>query len=134
MNIKGRGDMMQYAAKNSKEYLELLDNDWRKEKLLEIRSVILEYGSELEESIKYKMLGYGKDELLVFGLNAQKSYVSLYVGTIEKIDNASILLASYDYGKGCIRIKKSIDIHKTGLETFIKQTIDIWRAGGDTSC
>lgn len=26
------------------------------------------------------------------------------------------------------------DIHKTGLETFIKQTIDIWRAGGDTSC
>lgn len=126
--------MMQYDAKNSKEYLELLDNDWRKEKLLEIRSVILEYGSELEESIKYKMLGYGKDELLVFSLNAQKSYVSLYVGTIEKIDNASILLAAYDYGKGCIRIKKSIDIHETGLEKFIKQTIDIWRAGGDTSC
>ena len=113
---------------------ELLENDWRKEKLMDVRRSILEYAPELEESIQYKMLCYGNEELKLFGLNAQKSYVSLYVGTIRKIENASILLAEFDYGKGCIRIKKSIDIHKTGLDTFIKQTIDMWRAGGDTSC
>lgn len=121
---------MQYDAKNPEEYFELLENDWRKEKLMDVRRLILEYGPELEEGIQYKMLIYSD----VFGLNAQKWYVSLYVGTIDKIENASILLAGFDYGKGCIRIKKSIDIHKTGLEKFIKQTIDIWRAGGDTSC
>ncbi len=125
---------MQYDAKNPEEYLELLDQDWRKERLLEVRSMILTYGTDLEESIQYKMLGYGKNELQIFGLNAQKGYVSLYVGTIDKINDASELLAGYDYGKGCIRIKKSIDIHKTGLEVLIKRTIDIWRAGGDTSC
>jgi uncharacterized protein YdhG (YjbR/CyaY superfamily) len=126
--------MMQYEVNNPEEYFELLEDDWRKEKLMDIRRIILAYGPELEERIQYKMLAYGSEASDLFGLNAQKSYVSLYVGTIEKIDNASVLLAGFDSGKGCIRIKKSVDIHKTGLETFIKQTIDLWRAGGDTSC
>ncbi|GLC81748.1 iron chaperone [Lacrimispora brassicae] len=125
---------MQYEANSPKEYLGLLENDWRKEKLLHVRRLILEYGSELEEGILYKMLCYGNEESNLFGLNAQKSYVSLYVGTIQKIENASMLLTGFDYGKGCIRIKKTIDINKTGLEAFIKQTIDKWRAGEDTSC
>lgn len=125
---------MQYEANSPEEYFELLENDWRKEKLLHVRRIILEYGSELEEGIQYKMLCYGKDKSTLFSLNAQKSYVSLYVGTIQKIENASMLLSGFDYGKGCIRIKKTIDINKTGLEAFIKQTIDKWRTGEDTSC
>ncbi|NLL49479.1 MAG: hypothetical protein GX249_12975 [Firmicutes bacterium] len=32
---------MQYDAKNPKEYLELLDDDWRKDKLLVRKSVVL---------------------------------------------------------------------------------------------
>ncbi|HCL02093.1 MAG TPA: DUF1801 domain-containing protein [Lachnoclostridium phytofermentans] len=125
---------MQYEAKTPEEYLKLLENDWRKEKLLDIRRIILEYAPELVESIHYKMLCYGNELIKIFYLNAQKSYVSLYVGTIEKVENSDILLEKFNCGKGCIRIKKSIDISNTGLETFIKQTIDIWRAGGDTSC
>ncbi len=125
---------MQYEANSAGEYLELLEADWRKEKLMEIRRIILEYAPELEESIHYKMLCYGSEKLKIFYLNAQKSYVSLYVGSIEKVVDADVLLAKLDYGKGCIRIKKSIDIHNTGIEEFIKQTIDMWRAGGDTSC
>lgn len=125
---------MQYEAKTPEEYFKLLENDWRKEKLLDIRRIILEYAPELVESIHYKMLCYGNELIKIFYLNAQKSYVSLYVGTIEKVENSDILLEKFNYGKGCIRIKKSIDISNTGLETFIKHTIDIWRAGGDTSC
>lgn len=125
---------MQYEAKTPEEYLKLLENDWRKEKLLDIRRRILEYAPELEESIQYKMLCYGNESIKIFYLNAQKSYVSLYVGTIEKVENSDILLEKFNYGKGCIRIKKSIDISNTGLEFFIKQTIDMWRTGGDTSC
>lgn len=125
---------MQYQAKTPEEYLDLLENDWRKERILDIRRIILEYAPELEESIQYKMLCYGNELTQVFYLNAQKSYVSLYVGTIEKVEDSDILLEKLSYGKGCIRIKKSIDISNTGLEAFIKQTINIWRTGGDISC
>jgi uncharacterized protein YdhG (YjbR/CyaY superfamily) len=125
---------MQYDAKNSEEYLELLEDDWRKEKLLAIRQMIFTYAPELEEVIRYKMLNYGKDDNYVFALNAQKHYVSLYVGTIDKIGNAETLLAGYNYGKGCIRVKKSIKIEDTGLEQFIHKTVDMWRAGEDTAC
>ncbi|MFD1851648.1 iron chaperone [Oceanobacillus bengalensis] len=125
---------MQYDAKNPEEYLELLEDDWRKEKLLAIRQMILAYAPELEEVIRYKMLNYGKDDNYVFALNAQKHYVSLYVGTIDKVENAETLLAGYHYGKGCIRVKKSIKIEETGLEQFIHNSIDMWRAGEDTAC
>lgn len=125
---------MQYDAKNAEEYLELLEDDWRKEKLLMIRQIIFAYAPELEETIRYKMLNYSKDAIYIFALNAQKHYVSLYVGTINKVENAESLLAGYDYGKGCIRIKKSIKIDDTGLKQFIHKTIDMWRAGDDIAC
>lgn len=125
---------MQYDAKNAEQYLEMLEDDWRKEKLLAIRQMILSYGSELEESIRYKMLNFGRDEHYIFALNAQKHYVSLYVGTIDKIENAETLLTGYNYGKGCIRVKKTINMEETGLQDFIHKTIDMWRAGEDTDC
>lgn len=125
---------MQYDAENYEEYIEMLEEDWRKEKLLAIRQMILEYDPELEEVIHYKMLNYGKDDHYIFALNAQKHYVSLYVGTIDKVENAETLLADYNYGKGCIRVKKTIKMEDTGLEQFIHKTIDMWRAGEDTDC
>lgn len=125
---------MQYDAKTAEEYLEMLEDDWRKEKLLMIRQMIVDYAPEMEEVIRYKMLNYGKDDDYIFALNAQKHYVSLYVGNIEKIDNAETLLEGYNYGKGCIRVRKTINIEETGLEQFIQKTIDMWRAGQDTSC
>lgn len=125
---------MQYDAKNAEEYLNLLEDDWRKEKLLAIRQMIIKYAPEFEEVIRYKMLNYGKDDIYVFALNAQKHYVSLYVGTIDKVENAETLLAGYNYGKGCIRVKKSIKLEETGLEQYIHKTIDMWRAGEDTAC
>ncbi len=110
---------MQYDAKTPEEYLSMLDNDWRRDKLLEIRRMILEHGPELEESIKYKMLSYDIGDEGLFGLNAQKSYVSLYVGDIEKIENSSTLLEGFNTGKGCIRVRKSVELSNTGLEQFI---------------
>lgn len=40
---------MQYEVNNPEEYFELLEDDWRKEKLMDIRRIILAYGPELEE-------------------------------------------------------------------------------------
>lgn len=125
---------MQYDAKDAQEYLAMLEEDWRKEKLLAIRQMILDYAPELEEVIRYKMLNFGKKDDYVLALNAQKHYVSLYVGSIKKIDGADKLLEGFNQGKGCVRIRKTNDIQQTGLKQFIHQSIDSWRANEDTAC
>lgn len=134
MNI--RGDTVQYDVDTPNEYLELLEEDWRKEKVLRIREMILKHAPELNESIRYKMLNFGileADDYL-FALNAQKHYVSLYVGDILKVDPSGDMLIDFNLGKGCIRIRKTIDIEETGLEEFIKKTIDLWHDGHDVNC
>ena len=80
------------------------------------------------------MLSYGRGDEGLFGLNAQKGYVSLYVGSIDKIEGADALLEPFNTGKGCIRIRKTIDIPSTGLEEFISKAGEMWRGGGDISC
>lgn len=127
---------MQYDVDTPKEYLNVLEEDWRKEKLLQIREMILKYAPDLDESIRYKMLNFGTNETddYVFALNAQKHYVSFYVGNIEKIDPTGEMLKEYNLGKGCIRVRKTLDIEETRLEDFIHQSIDLWRAGKDIDC
>ena len=97
---------MQYEVKTPKEYIQVLDNDWRREKLLEIRAFILQAAPELQEGISYKMLCYGDDKCSVFHLNAQKNYVSLYVGDLNKIDPSGELLKGINTGKSCVRFNK----------------------------
>lgn len=125
---------MQYEAKTPKEYLEKLEDDWRKVKLEKIREMIKNQGPSLNEGIEYKMLSYGNEEKIIFHLNAQSAYVSLYVGNIDKVENAQELLKDFDKGKGCIRIKKAVDLSRTGLEAFIQKTIKLWEKGGNTDC
>ena len=127
---------MQYDVDTPKEYLNVLEEDWRKEKLLQIREMILKYAPDLDESIRYKMLNFGTNETddYVFALNTQKHYVSFYVGNIKKIDPTSEMLKEYNLGKGCIRVRKTLDIEETRLEDFIHQSIDLWRAGKDIDC
>ncbi len=125
---------MQYDAKTPAEYIDLLENDWRREALLAVRDYIMKYGPDLEEGIQYKMLHYGLNDQTVFNLNAQRNYVSLYIGNIDKIPGGKALFKAFDLGKGCIRIKKSTDIAETGLESFIQKVIGHWKSGGDISC
>ena len=125
---------MQYDAKTPGEYIEKLESDWRKDKLEQVRNMIKKQGPHLSEGIEYKMLSYRNSEKAIFHLNAQRAYVSLYVGNIDKVENAQELLKDFDKGKGCIRIKKSVDISESGLEAFIKQTVQLWEKGGNTDC
>ena len=125
---------MQYEAKTPSEYLEQLEQDWRKEKLQQVREIIKKQGPHLNEGIEYKMLSYGDSEKTIFHLNAQRGYVRLYVGDINKVENARELLKDFDNGKGCIRIKNKVNISESGLEEFIQQTLELWEKGGNTDC
>ena len=125
---------MLYDVKTPSEYFEKLENDWRKDKLIEVREMIKKNGSELTEGIYCKMLSYEYVDKIIFCLNAQQAYVSLYVGNVDKVENARKLLKEFNTGKGCIRLKKSINLQESNLEKFIAMTIEIWRKGGETDC
>ena len=125
---------MQYDVKTPDEYFEKIEKDWRNDKLHEVREMIVKNGPEFKEGIYCKMLSYSYAEKIVFCLNAQKGYVSLYVGDVDKVENTRNSLKEFNIGKGCIRIKKSIDLQASNLEKFIVATIEIWRKGGETDC
>ena len=123
---------MQYDVETPAQYLQALDDDWRREKLEALRSIITTLGPELVEGIDYKMLSYRDEKDIVFGLNAQKQYVSLYVGDIHKIDPDGTLLSGYNIGKGCIRFTKTKPI-SDNIREFIRRAIDMSRRGEDIS-
>ncbi|MEP5611605.1 MAG: DUF1801 domain-containing protein [Cyclobacteriaceae bacterium] len=125
---------MQYEAKTPKEYIDGLEDDWRMEKVEELRQMILSKDESIVEGINYKMLCYGDSTGIFFHLNAQKNYVSLYLGNASKVDKAGALLAGIDAGKGCLRFKKATDISATRLDEFISKTIEMWKNGEDIYC
>jgi uncharacterized protein YdhG (YjbR/CyaY superfamily) len=125
---------MQYDVKTPAEYMKVLEPDWRKEKLQELRKLIKKHGPELKEGIKYGVLVYRDGDSGPFGLNAQKNSVNFYVGTAKKVDTDGTLLAGLDVGKGCIRFKKTKAISATRIEEFIEKAMGMWRRGEDFGC
>jgi uncharacterized protein YdhG (YjbR/CyaY superfamily) len=79
-----------------------------------IRHLIQESAPGLRESIRYGMLVY-EDHGGLFGLAAQKHYVSLYVLATQALEDMSIELKNIDHGKSCLRFKR--------LENFPTETL-----------
>jgi uncharacterized protein YdhG (YjbR/CyaY superfamily) len=125
---------MQYDVRTPEEYLASLADDWRREKLEQLRALIRCHGPALTEGINYKMLSYGDERGIIFHLNAQKNYVSLYVGDAKKVDPDGKMLRGINVGKGCIRFSKSTSISDTGIGDFIQRAIDMWKRGADIGC
>ena len=123
---------MQYDVETPEAYLALLTDDWRRSRLLELRDLLL--GNGLEECIRYKMLGYRLGDEILFQLNAQKSYVSLYVGEIAKIDPDGSILKVTSHGKGCIRFSKSTTVPESGVARFVERALELGRQGVYLGC
>lgn len=125
---------MQYDVKTPSEYMQSLEDDWRKEKLSLLKTIILEQEPSIEESINYKMLCFSLNGITLFHLNAQRNYVSLYCGNISKVDPEGNLLKGLSLGKGCIRFSKTKKLEETGINKFIERAIKLLKAGEDLSC
>ena len=125
--------MVQYDASTPAEYLDALEDDWRRDTLLALRNLLLSHEG-VEEDIQYKMLAFRDDLGGICNLNAQKAFVALYVGNAEKIDPTGELLDGLDRGKGCIRFKKSNAIDDTRIDEFIARTVELHRDGADIGC
>lgn len=125
---------MLYDAATPDQYIEQLDDDWRKETVQALRSLIKHKAPDLIERIHYKMLGYGTEQDTFLHLNAQKNYVSLYVGNASKIDSDGSLLEGLSIGKGCVRFRKSTPVHKTRIGEFLERMIEMRNQGEDVAC
>ena len=125
---------MQYDAATANEYIDMLDDDWRLEKLQHLRALIKSTAPGLREGINYKMLCYSDERGALFHLNAQKSYISLYVGDVKKIDPQGSLLRDLDIGKGCIRFKKATAVPDSRMAAFLTRALRLWRQGEDLGC
>lgn len=125
---------MQYAVNTPEEYLDALHDDWRKQTVIELRNIVLELAPDLTESISYGMLSYGDTAGGLFGLNAQKHYVSFYVGDADRVDPDGSMLAGLNRGKGCIRFSKTRAVNSTGIREFIARAIELHREGNSPDC
>lgn len=125
---------MQHNAKTPAEYLDMLEDDWRKAKLIELRQLIQKLGPELEEGIRYRILSYSGSKGGAFALGAQKNSVNFYVGSAKKVDTDGSLLRGLDVGKGCIRFSKTVAIADTRIADFIAKAMTMWRNREDLGC
>ncbi|HAT87339.1 iron chaperone [Cohaesibacter gelatinilyticus] len=125
---------MQSDADTPQRYLDQLEEDWRKDKLLTLRQLILGIAPEVDEHIHYKMLGYGLDDRWLCHLNAQKQYVSLYLGNIQALDPDGSLTTGLNIGKGCVRLSKSLKITDTGIPDLIQRSVARWKKGEVSGC
>ena len=97
---------MQYNAETPDAYLSMLDDDWRRECLLAVREMFLAIPG-IAESMSYKMLGYHRGEDVFGHLNAQKNYVGVYLGELDRIDPGRAIRGKANCGKSCLRIRKT---------------------------
>lgn len=125
---------MQYDVTSPEAYLEVLEDDWRKEKVMQLRQVILNAADDIEEIINYKMLAYQDNKGIICHLNAQKQYVAMYVGDTKKIDIDGTLLQGINCGKGCVRFKKSNDVLSPNITAFVLKAVQLWKDGVDLGC
>ena len=97
---------MRYEADSPEGYLAALESDWRKERVLEVRHLLLAVVPGLEEGVGYGMLEYRLNDEVFAHLNAQKYYVGVYLGDLARLDPDRHVTGSLDTGKSCVRLKK----------------------------
>ena len=100
---------MIHTATSPDEYLRVLPDDWRKERLLHVREMLLAQPGATE-GMRYGMLGYDLNEKHLAVMNVQRRYVSLYMDSLSDLDPNGDLLEGMDYGRACLRIKKTTDM------------------------
>ena len=105
---------MIHDADSPEAYLKVLEDDWRREKLLAIRALLFDQVKDLKEGMQYKMLSYTSEGRPVAIMNAQKGYVSVYMDDLAALDPDGSLLAGKNCGKSCLRLRKTDDIDVVG--------------------
>jgi len=130
--MKGHSD-----AKTPEEYIAQVEEK-RRDDIQKLHELVREVAPELEPTMDFKMLGYGKmkykyasgreGEWMKIGIANNKQYISVYCcaaddeGYVaerykERLPKASI-------GKSCVRFKRVSDLDEDALRELIRESAD----------
>lgn len=127
---------MIHDSSNPQAYFDSLEDDWRKTLVAFVTDKMASKVPEAQTFMQYKMLAFGQegetDEASdsVFCMNAQSQYVSLYVGSVDRIDPDGAITEPFDCGKSCVRIKKSKRDKLDNIERLLDAAITDWKSRG----
>jgi len=108
------------ANKAVDEYIQSLQPD-RKKALEKIRGLIFNTIPDIEETMRYNMPTYEKDEV-VCALASQKHYISLYMD-VELVKEHREELKHLDVGKSCIRFRKIENLPLDTVKEILEETV-----------
>lgn len=124
-------------AKTPEEYIAQVEEE-RRDDIQKLHDLVREVAPELEPTMDFKMLGYGKmeykyasgreGEWMKIGIANNKQYISIYCcaaddeGYVaerykERLPKASI-------GKSCVRFKRVSDLDEEVLRELIRESAD----------
>lgn len=93
----------------------------RQAALEHIRALVLKTVPDVNETMKYNMPTYERDEV-VLSFASQKHYMSLYMDT-EMVAKYSDELSHLNCGKSCIRFRKLEELPLDTIEQIIQDTV-----------
>lgn len=103
------------------EYIESLPEK-RKERILQIRNLILSLYPEIEENMKYRMPTYTTSTGWV-SVASQKSYISLYTCNASHIKRFKERYPEIKTGKGCINFRDNDSFPLEEIGEVLKKAV-----------
>ena len=112
---------MQSEAATVADYVEEAPEE-RRAVLNRLRSLCQEILIGYEESMRYKLPCYSKDDAAEVGFASQKNYIALYILKEDVVNANRELLAGLNVGKGCIRYSKPQKMDFDVIEKLLRET------------
>jgi len=130
--MKGHSD-----AKTHEEYIAQVEEK-RRDDIQKLHDLVREVAPELEPTMEFKMLGYGKmkykyasgreGEWMKIGIANNKQYISLYCCAADEngyvAEKFKERLPKANIGKSCVRFKRVSDLDEEALKELIRASAD----------
>ena len=114
---------MQSDAETVDEYIETLEGE-RKEAIIRLREIVRETHPHIEESMKYRMPTYYKNDGSYIAYASQKQYISLYIRSEKLVLKYKPKLGKVSLGKNCIRFRKLADMKFEIIRQLLEEIKD----------
>lgn len=126
--MKGHSD-----ARTPEEYIAQVE-DKRRDDIQRLHDLVREVAPELEPTMEFKMLGYGKfhykyasgreGDWMKIGIANNKQYISLYCCAADEngyvAERYKERLPKANIGKSCVRFKRLSDLDEDALKDLIR--------------
>ncbi|WP_100658569.1 hypothetical protein [Alteromonas flava] len=124
---------MQHDIANAQAFMTSLTVEWQNALINDVINYVTELDSSIECFIQYKMLAVGyanssAENQSMCCINAQKNYVSLYVGNVNRVDPTGELSEHFDCGQACVRIRKRRAHERTKVYALLDAVYRDWRS------